>query len=77
MVEEQVFVAALDCNRMDVADQCLLSLKNKFPDSLRVAKLRGMKLEALERYVSIAKLRGMKLEALERQLCINSKAQRH
>ncbi|XP_018011738.1 ER membrane protein complex subunit 2 [Hyalella azteca] len=50
MVEEQVFVAALDCNRMDIADQCLHSLAKKFPNSLRVAKLKGMRLEALEKF---------------------------
>ncbi|KAF2362472.1 Tetratricopeptide-like helical domain [Trinorchestia longiramus] len=50
MVEEQVYVAALDCNRMDVAEQCLASLATQFPDSMRVAKLKAMRLEALEKY---------------------------
>lgn len=50
MVEEQVFISALDVNRLDIAEKCLNSLKMKFPESLRVAKLTAMKLEALERY---------------------------
>jgi len=50
MVEEQVFIAALDCNRLPIADQCLKSLKQRFPNSLRVAKLQAMKLEALDRF---------------------------
>ena len=49
MVEEQVFIAALDCNRPDVADECLAALRTQFPESMRVAKLKGMKLESLER----------------------------
>ncbi|XP_071451020.1 ER membrane protein complex subunit 2-A-like isoform X2 [Hetaerina americana] len=50
MVYEQVCLAALDTNRMDVADQCLLALKKEFSGSLRVRKLQAMKLEAMERY---------------------------
>ncbi|XP_054266809.1 ER membrane protein complex subunit 2-like [Macrosteles quadrilineatus] len=47
---EQVFVAALDCNRIDVANECLHALTAAFPDSLRIYKLQVMKLEAQERY---------------------------
>ncbi|XP_046396800.1 ER membrane protein complex subunit 2-like [Ischnura elegans] len=50
MVYEQVCLAALDTNRMDIADQCLLALKKEFSGSLRVRKLQAMKLEAMERY---------------------------
>ena len=49
MVEEQVFVAALDCNKIEIAEECLQSLSLQFVSSLRVAKLKGMRLEALER----------------------------
>jgi len=50
LVYEQVFVAALDCNRIDVANECLHALTAQFPDSLRIYKLQVMKLEAQERY---------------------------
>ncbi|XP_076065869.1 ER membrane protein complex subunit 2-like [Oratosquilla oratoria] len=50
MVEEQVVIAGLDCNRLDIAEQCLLSLNRQFPGSLRVRKLKAMRLEAFERY---------------------------
>lgn len=49
---EQVFVAALDCNRIDVANECLHALSAEFPESLRIYKLQVMKLEAQERLVS-------------------------
>uniref|UniRef100_A0A1B6GJS2 ER membrane protein complex subunit 2 n=2 Tax=Proconiini TaxID=565685 RepID=A0A1B6GJS2_9HEMI len=50
VVYEQVFIAALDCNRIDVANECLHALTAEFPDSLRIYKLQVMKLEAQERY---------------------------
>ncbi|KAK3923910.1 ER membrane protein complex subunit 2 [Frankliniella fusca] len=50
LVWEQVCVAALDCNRMDVVDVCLVSLATEFPSSMRVRKLQAMKMEALEKY---------------------------
>lgn len=49
---EQVCVAALDCNRHEVADACLRALSAEFPTSLRIRKLKALKLEALERYIS-------------------------
>lgn len=49
---EQVCVAALDCNKLEVADACLKALSTEFPTSLRIRKLKALKLEALERYVS-------------------------
>lgn len=50
MVEEQVFVAGLDCNRLDIAEPCLMALNEQFPGSLRVRKLKAMRLEALEKF---------------------------
>ncbi|PNF28033.1 ER membrane protein complex subunit 2 [Cryptotermes secundus] len=50
LVLEQVCVAALDCNRLEVADACLKALLAEFPTSLRIRKLKALKLEALERY---------------------------
>ncbi|KAB7498849.1 UNVERIFIED_CONTAM: hypothetical protein RMT77_007327 [Armadillidium vulgare] len=50
MVEEQVFIAGLDCGRLDVADQCFIALSKQFPGSVRVLKLKGMRLETLERH---------------------------
>ena len=49
-IHEQVFVAALDCGRMDLATSCLRALHQQFPKSLRVKKLRGMRFEALEEW---------------------------
>lgn len=50
---EQVCVASLDCNRLEVADACLKALSTEFPTSLRIRKLKALKLEALERFVSL------------------------
>ncbi|KAJ3693995.1 hypothetical protein LUZ60_009475 [Juncus effusus] len=43
---EQVAIAAMDCQKLDVAKDCIETLKTKFPGSLRVARLQGMLLEA-------------------------------
>ncbi|XXG65255.1 hypothetical protein AAC387_Pa05g3005 [Persea americana] len=43
---EQVATAAMDCQHFDVAKDCLRSLRTKFPESTRVARLEGMLLEA-------------------------------
>ena len=51
LVLEQVFVAALDCHNMEVANFCLSKLNQEFPESLRVKRLKAMKYEALQRYV--------------------------
>eukprot|EP00850_Spirogloea_muscicola_P014463 SM000104S09333 [mRNA] locus=s104:143159:152628:+ [translate_table: standard] len=45
-VYEQVAVAAMDCNSPAVADRCVEALMRRFPDSLRVSRLKGMLLEA-------------------------------
>ncbi|KAJ9585077.1 hypothetical protein L9F63_020585 [Diploptera punctata] len=50
LVLEQVCIAALDCNRLDVADCCLKALSAEFPTSMRIRKLKALKLEALERF---------------------------
>lgn len=50
LILEQVCIAALDCNRIDVSDQCLKILLKEFPTSLRVRKLNALKFEALEKY---------------------------
>lgn len=50
LVLEQVFIAALDCHNMEVANFCLSKLNQEFPESLRVKRLKAMKYEALERY---------------------------
>ena len=49
LVLEQVFIAALDCKNMPVANFCFSKLDKEFPGSLRVQRLEGMKYEALER----------------------------
>eukprot|EP00262_Sarcandra_glabra_P004844 TRINITY_DN16085_c0_g1_i1.p1 TRINITY_DN16085_c0_g1~~TRINITY_DN16085_c0_g1_i1.p1 ORF type:complete len:303 (-),score=45.40 TRINITY_DN16085_c0_g1_i1:291-1199(-) len=43
---EQVAIAAMDCQRLDVAKDCIKTLQKKFPESLRVGRLEGMLLEA-------------------------------
>ena len=40
-VYEQLFIAALDLARFEIVDQCLEVLDKKFPDSVRVHKLKG------------------------------------
>lgn len=55
-INEQVFVAALDCGRMDLATNCLRVLNQQFPKSLRVKKLKGMRFEALEEWDNAKKI---------------------
>lgn len=47
---EQVTIASIDCNRTDLAHECLIKLNKQFPNSSRVTKLQAMKLEADEQY---------------------------
>lgn len=56
LIYEQVCLAALDCHRLDIAQECLHALDHQFPGSLRVRKLRAMEFEALERYDDALKL---------------------
>ncbi|XP_071142788.1 ER membrane protein complex subunit 2-like [Mytilus edulis] len=50
-VYEQVCIAALDCQRLDLSEICLELLHNKFPDSVRVKRLLGMRYEAEKKFV--------------------------
>lgn len=50
LILEQVIIAALDCNRVEVADKCIKILAIEFPGSLRVQKYKAMRYEALEEY---------------------------
>lgn len=50
LVLEQVCVAALDCDRLSLAEYCMKILKKAFPGSLRVNKYHAMYMEALEMY---------------------------
>jgi ER membrane protein complex subunit 2 len=50
LVLEQVFIAALDCGRYEIAEDCMGTLHVEFPGSLRIQKYKSMLLEALERY---------------------------
>ncbi|KAF8392336.1 hypothetical protein HHK36_022678 [Tetracentron sinense] len=43
---EQVAIAAMDCQCLDVAKECIKALQKKFPESKRVGRLEGMLLEA-------------------------------
>ncbi|KAJ7135444.1 hypothetical protein C8R43DRAFT_1097966 [Mycena crocata] len=47
-VLEQLFLASVDIGRLDVADQCLKQLAERFPDSPRVDVLTGIRMEATE-----------------------------
>jgi ER membrane protein complex subunit 2 len=47
LVLEQVYLAALDCHNIEVADSCLTILGREFPQSLRVRRLLAMRCEAL------------------------------
>lgn len=49
LILEQVCIAAADVNRIDIIDQCLYSLHNEFPGSLRVKRLQVLKLELAEK----------------------------
>jgi len=50
LVYEQVCIAALDCNNMLVATNCIAALRTQYPQSIRVKKLYAMKLEAIDKY---------------------------
>ncbi|XP_031566762.1 ER membrane protein complex subunit 2-like [Actinia tenebrosa] len=62
-IYEQVFLASLDCGKLDLATMCLKELNTQFPGSMRVKKLKGMRLEALERYEDAEKIYDKILEA--------------
>lgn len=56
MVYEQVCIAALDCSRLDIAQECLQALRGQFPDSFRVLKLEAMLLETIGKFDEALKL---------------------
>ncbi|VDP02718.1 unnamed protein product [Soboliphyme baturini] len=56
IVYEQVYIAALDCANMEVAQDCLSELYKKFNKSRRLLKLEAMMLEATGRYPEAVKL---------------------
>ena len=73
-----MFVSALDLSDTEIADKCLLKLKNKFAKSSRVNRLVGMYLEyqgdystALELYDTLLKENPSNLSVLKRKV-INS-----
>lgn len=47
---EQVLIAALDTNQLNLANQLIEELRKEFPTSKRVTKYKLMLLEAAERY---------------------------
>ncbi|PFX26922.1 ER membrane protein complex subunit 2 [Stylophora pistillata] len=49
-IYEQVFLASIDCRKMDLATMCLRELKSQFPNSIRVQKLNAMRLESIDKY---------------------------
>ncbi|KAA8544959.1 hypothetical protein F0562_019646 [Nyssa sinensis] len=52
---EQVAIAAMDCQCLDVAKDCIKVLQKRFPDSKRVGKLEAMLLEAKGSWVEAEK----------------------
>ncbi|KAF5740531.1 Prenylyltransferase superfamily protein [Tripterygium wilfordii] len=46
ILHEQVAIAAMDCQCLDVAKDCINALQKRFPESKRVGRLEGMLLEA-------------------------------
>ena len=77
-IYEQVFLACLDCNKTQLATMCLKELNSQFPDSVRVKKLKAMRLESVERYDDASALYRRILEqepantvAMKRQVAIH------
>lgn len=50
LVLEQVIIAALDTNRINIAGRCIRKLSAEFPGSMRVQKYKAMLLESVGRY---------------------------
>jgi predicted Zn-dependent protease len=71
-VLEQVCIAALDCNKLCVAQKCIQELYKDFPKSLRVKKYEAMFLEAQEKFDDALEL----LEAIIKQDETNSGAKK-
>ena len=62
-IYEQVFLASIDCRKMDLATMCLRELKTQFPNSVRVQKLNAMRLEAFDKYEDAEQIYEKILEA--------------
>jgi tetratricopeptide (TPR) repeat protein len=72
LVLEQVCIAALDCNKLVIAQKCIQELYKDFPKSLRVKKYEAMFLEAQEKFDDALEL----LEAIIKQDETNSGAKK-
>ncbi|XP_077215006.1 uncharacterized protein LOC143849728 [Tasmannia lanceolata] len=59
---EQVAIAAMDCQHLDVAKDCIQTLQKKFPASIRVARLEGMLFEAKGSWADAEKAYSLILE---------------
>ncbi|KAL3843989.1 hypothetical protein ACJIZ3_001392 [Penstemon smallii] len=59
---EQVAIAAMDCQRLDLAKDCIKVLQKKFPGSKRVGRLEAMLLEAKELWAEAEKAYSSLLE---------------
>ncbi|KAM7534810.1 hypothetical protein Aperf_G00000113789 [Anoplocephala perfoliata] len=64
IVLEQVLVAALDVHALETAQTCLNHLQKQFPESIRVKRLQGMCLEALNQ---IDEARALYSEILDKE----------
>lgn len=62
VVWEQVCFCALDCNRMEIANECLIQLFIKFPNSSRLRLLEELTHEYLERYDEALQLLDIMIE---------------
>mmetsp|Transcript_21647 Transcript_21647/g.43238 ORF Transcript_21647/g.43238 Transcript_21647/m.43238 type:complete len:331 (+) Transcript_21647:20-1012(+) len=76
-IVEQMVMAACDVGDMETAEKCVSMLKKRFPDSVRVLRLRGLILEASagyeeanEIYDEMLKRNPANLYALKRKHCI-------
>jgi tetratricopeptide (TPR) repeat protein len=50
VIYEQVCIAACDCGRLDIAEDCFTALKAQFPSSIRILGLHGLIEEASGKY---------------------------
>ncbi|GBG31211.1 ER membrane protein complex subunit 2 [Hondaea fermentalgiana] len=76
-VREQVFLAALDTNELDVAGSMLKEIEAQFPDSQRAGRLRGLYLEAQGKtkeaaavYDGLLKTNEINMLAFKRKICL-------
>jgi tetratricopeptide (TPR) repeat protein len=76
-LREQVFQAALDVHDLALAETCLMALREKFPDSMRVLRLVGLQKEAMEDYKGALEIYDLLVEdnaanglAHKRKICV-------